>query len=120
VEKAPEELPDPGDLRKVLSYNIRAARKARDFTQAELARRAGVSLPYVVDIEHCKTWVSDKTLLGLAGAFQVSPYELLLPPGESPGVSALLPALRQDILRRLEAAISSALAEYQPALAVSA
>jgi hypothetical protein len=32
------------------------------------------------DIEGCRTWVSDKTLVKLAAALQVETYRLFLPP----------------------------------------
>jgi transcriptional regulator with XRE-family HTH domain len=68
------------DLRKILSQNIRAAREALHITQAKLAEYADISLPYMSDIEYCKTWVSDKTLISLAGALNMEVYQLLIPP----------------------------------------
>ncbi|MDR1586021.1 MAG: helix-turn-helix domain-containing protein [Treponema sp.] len=68
------------DLRSILSRNIRAARSARQLTQAKLAEKANISLPYMSDIEYCKTWVSDKTLQSLAKALNMNAYELLVPP----------------------------------------
>jgi len=43
-----------------------------------LAEYAGISLPYLTDIERCKTWVSDKTLQKLAKALNKEPWELLV------------------------------------------
>ena len=53
-------------LRQILSQNIRKFRKDLHLTQERLAENADISLPYLSDIEHCKTWVSDKTLIKLA------------------------------------------------------
>ncbi len=64
-------------LRKILSNNIRKKRKELHLTQERLAENADISLPYLSDIEHCKTWVSDKTLLKLAKALFVTPSDLL-------------------------------------------
>ena len=50
-------------LRKILSDNIRSYRKELHLTQEALAEAADISLSYLADIEHCKTWISDKTLL---------------------------------------------------------
>jgi transcriptional regulator with XRE-family HTH domain len=71
-----------GDLRKILSQNIRNARSALHISQAKLAEFAGISVPYMVDIEYCKTWVSDKTLANIAAALNMKAYELLIPHGE--------------------------------------
>jgi transcriptional regulator with XRE-family HTH domain len=69
---------DSTDLRKILSKNIRTARENLHITQARLAEYAGISLPYLLDIEYCKTWVSDKTLTNIARALNVEAYELLI------------------------------------------
>lgn len=70
---------ESGDLRKILSQNIKEARKSLHITQAKLAERAGVSVYHIIEIEQCKTWVSDKTLAHIAQVFGMEAYELLLP-----------------------------------------
>jgi transcriptional regulator with XRE-family HTH domain len=72
------------DLRKILSINIRTAREGIHIIQARLAEYADISLSYMSDIEYCKTWVSDKTLMRIAKALNMDAYELLRPvSGES-------------------------------------
>jgi transcriptional regulator with XRE-family HTH domain len=70
------------DLRKILSENIRKNRVALHISQEKLAESADISMPYLRDIEYCKTWVSDKTLSKIARALNVEAYELLI--SESP------------------------------------
>ena len=65
------------NLRAILSNNIRKYRKELHLTQEQLAENADISLSYLTDIEHCKTWISDKTLLKLAKALRKKPFELL-------------------------------------------
>jgi transcriptional regulator with XRE-family HTH domain len=67
------------DLRVILSTNIRAARKALHITQTQLSIYADISLSYMTDIERCKTWISDKTLIKIAKALNLSAYQLLRP-----------------------------------------
>ncbi|MDR3343324.1 MAG: helix-turn-helix domain-containing protein [Treponema sp.] len=67
------------DLRAILAQNIRNARGALHISQARLAEYANISLPSMVGIEHCKTWVSDKTLKNIAKALNKEAYELLIP-----------------------------------------
>ena len=67
------------DLRKILSQNIRDNRGALHISQAKLAESADISVSHVVDIEYCKTWVSDKTLNSIAKALNLEAYELLMP-----------------------------------------
>ncbi|MDR2952458.1 MAG: helix-turn-helix domain-containing protein [Treponema sp.] len=65
------------DLRTILAENLRNTRKALRISRAKLAENAGVSVPYLADIERRRTWVSDKTLQNLAEALNLEPYELL-------------------------------------------
>ena len=53
-------------------------RKSLHLTQELLAENADISLSYLADIEHCKTWISDKTLLKLAKSLHKQPFELLI------------------------------------------
>jgi transcriptional regulator with XRE-family HTH domain len=69
------------DLRKILSINIRTARENLHITQPRLAEYADISMSHMTDIEYCKTWVSDKTLMRIAKALNMEAYELLRPPG---------------------------------------
>ena len=69
---------ETAELRKTLSNNIRLFRKKLHLTQEQLAENADISLSYLADIEHCKTWISDRTLLTLARALHKQPFELLI------------------------------------------
>ncbi|MCR4823005.1 MAG: helix-turn-helix domain-containing protein [Treponema sp.] len=73
-----EENEDTDSLRKTLSDNIRTYRRDLHLTQESLAENADISLSYLADIEHCKTWISDKTLLKLAKSLHKEPFELLI------------------------------------------
>ena len=66
------------DLRQTLSQNIKKARAELHITQKKLAEYTGISVPHIVEIEQCKTWVSDKTLNSIAEALNMEVYELLL------------------------------------------
>jgi len=67
------------DLRSILSENIRKNRTALHISQAKLAESADISVSHILDIEYCKTWVSEKTLSQIAHALNVEAYELLIP-----------------------------------------
>ena len=83
------ESEDIKDLRKTLSDNIRSYRKELHLTQEQLAENADISFSYLADIEHCKTWISDKTLLKLAKALHKQPFELLISKKTESGKSDL-------------------------------
>ncbi|MBP5251341.1 MAG: helix-turn-helix transcriptional regulator [Treponema sp.] len=66
------------DLRKILSKNIKDKRKLLSLTQEKLAEAAELSPQTINDIEGCRTWVSDKTLIKLSEVLHTAPAELLL------------------------------------------
>ena len=66
-------------LRKTLSLNIKKYRELHGFTQENLAEKAGLSAHMINDIEGCRTWISDKTLVKLAAALKVESYRLFQP-----------------------------------------
>ena len=68
-----------GDLRKILSGNIKKARAEMHITQVKLAVYSDISVPHMIEIEQCKTWVSDRTLTNIAKALNMEVYELLIP-----------------------------------------
>ncbi|MBR3814373.1 MAG: helix-turn-helix transcriptional regulator [Spirochaetaceae bacterium] len=67
------------ELRKCLSSNIKKRRKIYAFTQEKLAEETGLSAQTINDIEGCRTWVSDKSIIRIAEALHTSPAELLMP-----------------------------------------
>jgi len=66
-------------LRETVSANIKKHRELQGLTQEKLAEKAGLSANMVNDIEGCRTWISDKTLVNLAAALKVENYSLFLP-----------------------------------------
>ena len=68
------------ELKKIYVSNIRKLREARGLTQFQLAEKAHITEKYLSAIETHKKWGSFETLVSLANALEVEPYELLLPP----------------------------------------
>ena len=66
-------------LRKTLSANIKRYREHLGLTQEKLAETAGISANMVNDIEGCRTWISDKTLISLAEALKIETFRLFIP-----------------------------------------
>lgn len=102
------------ELRKNLSFNIKQRRKLYGFTQEKLAEEAELSAQTINDIEGCRTWVSDKTLVKLADVLHTSPAELLLQnTGTQPDIlnfvrfkSELQDSVRQTIEKMFEKELS--------------
>ena len=91
---------DTENLRKTFSANIKKYRAEKGFSQEKLAEHTGVSVQTINDIEGCRTWVSDKTLVKIARALEVEVYQLVFPQNEAEKIFPIrLPA---DILSELK------------------
>ena len=66
------------ELREILSSNIKFYRKRLFLTQEKLAEKTGLSAQTINDIEGCRTWVSDKSLIKISEALHISPADLLI------------------------------------------
>lgn len=90
---------DVDKLRKILSVNIKKFRSGLGLSQEKLAELTALSGQTINDIEGCRTWVSDKTLVKIANALKVEAYQLIYPKTE---VDKMFPArLPADILLEL-------------------
>jgi len=69
----------PIDLRKILSTNIKNHRALLGLSQEKLSEKAGISSNMLRDIEGCRTWVSDTTLINIAAALKTDTYRLFMP-----------------------------------------
>ena len=59
--------------------NIKIQRKILGLTQEKLAEITNLSFQTINDIEGCRMWVSDKTILKLAKALHIDIYQLFTP-----------------------------------------
>jgi transcriptional regulator with XRE-family HTH domain len=67
-------------LKRAMAINVRRERYARQFTQEELADRAGLSARYLGSIERGAVSASVTVLEQLANALQIDPCELIRRP----------------------------------------
>lgn len=87
-------------LRKTLSANIKKHRELLGFTQEKLAEKSGISANMINDIEGCRTWISDKTLVKLSTALQVEIHRLFQPPTHTTADTAK--AETKDLAKELQ------------------
>jgi transcriptional regulator with XRE-family HTH domain len=91
---------DTEKLRKTLSANLKRYRAVLGISQEKLAEIIELSDQTINDIEGCRTWVSDKTIVKLARALGVEVYQLVYPQTEADKIFPVrLPA---DVLRDLQ------------------
>jgi transcriptional regulator with XRE-family HTH domain len=67
------------ELRGILSNNIKRCRLRYNLSQTALAEKLNISTNFLSDIERCKAWISPNTLVRLAAALNIEPYELFKP-----------------------------------------
>ena len=67
------------ELRAILSANLKRYRSYRNFSQAELAEKLEISIPFLSDVENGRKWVSSATLVKFANALGIEVHELFKP-----------------------------------------
>ena len=99
------------ELRKILSTNIKTRRKLLALTQEKLAEATDLSPQTINDIEGCRTWVSDKTLIKLSEVLHTSPAELLFKPSsEKEGLNLL--QLKSTIQNSFQQTLDEAFSKF--------
>jgi len=73
------------EIRAIFGNNIRFFRNRRNWSQADLAEYANISINYIGDIERGKKWPHPDTLSKLAKALEIKVFELFIE--ETPSLS---------------------------------
>lgn len=101
------------ELREYLSLNIKKRREIFTFTQEKLAEEAGLSAQTINDIEGCRTWVSDKSLIKIAEALHTTPAELLIPSDNNDDSDKInLLRLKRDLQESVNKHIEEVILKY--------
>jgi transcriptional regulator with XRE-family HTH domain len=79
-------------VRLILGRNLKLYRSRRNWSQADLAEKSGLSVVYLSDIERGNKWPYLDTLVKLAEAFEMDVFELLKPQDALPDDTASLVA----------------------------
>jgi transcriptional regulator with XRE-family HTH domain len=91
------------ELRIILGGNIRFHRGRRNWSQANLAEKAGLSLVYLGDIERGNKWPYLDTLVKLSEALEVEPFELIKPKDRLPeNITSILAKYSEDSILTME------------------
>jgi len=70
---------DEKQIYNLISANIKRLRTLYNFSQLDLAANTGLTHNFINDIENSKKGISARSLAKLSNAFNVEPYQLLLP-----------------------------------------
>jgi len=87
------------EIRGIFGSNLKRYRNYRNFSQAELAEKLNISIPFLSDVENGRKWISPNTLVKFASALEIEPYELFKPENAlSPEIAAALTNWSTDIV----------------------
>ena len=96
------------ELRMTLAGNIKLCRGRRNWSQADLSEKTGLSIVYLSDIERGNKWPYLDTLVKLAKAFDVEAFELLKPEDHlSENSASILVKYSEESLAILEKSLES-------------
>jgi len=94
------------EIRNILSSNLKRYRNYRKFSQAELAEKLNISIPFLSDVENGRKWISPNTLVKFASALNIEPYELFRPENaSSPEITTALTNWSNDIVEAVAHAV---------------
>ena len=69
------------ELKEIYTANLKTYRKNQKMNQAELSEKIGITEKFYNDIETGRKWGSFDTIVDIANALEVEPFELFLPSG---------------------------------------
>jgi transcriptional regulator with XRE-family HTH domain len=94
-------------IRIVLSGNLKKLRKYREWSQAELAKKANISMNFLSEIERGCKWPYPETLQNLAKALGVEVFEFFRPKENetTPGIEEYLDRLSTNIAIAVEKSV---------------
>jgi transcriptional regulator with XRE-family HTH domain len=99
---------DGGKVRSILARNIKAFRSKRNWSQMDLAEKAGLSIVYLSDIERGNKWPYLDTMVKLASAFNIEVYELLKPENiPSPETASILVKYTEEVTAILDKSLET-------------
>lgn len=90
-------------LKTVYTANLKQLRTAKKLSQAELSEKIHITEKFYSDIETGRKWGSFETIVDLANALDVEPYELFLPKGS---VISHNEKRTKDLMKRLRSNFS--------------
>jgi len=71
------------EIRNVFGSNLKRYRNYRKLSQAKLAEKLDISIPFLSDVENGRKWISPMILAKFASALNIEPYELFKPENAS-------------------------------------
>lgn len=100
------------ELRESLSQNLKKYRKAKNWSQFELAEKAEISEQTINSIEGLRLWPSDKTLAKIANVLEVEMYRLFVPQKLTMQSEAIAD-LKHAVVKTVEGLVHDTLSDWE-------
>jgi len=96
------------ELRMLFGKNVRTYRNRRNWSQADLAEYANISINFIGDIERGKKWPHPETLTRLADALEIRVFELFVEEDNEPNPKTknLMSRFMKDVSLTIHKAMS--------------
>jgi len=96
------------EIRSIFGSNLKRYRNYRKLSQAELAEKLDISIPFLSDVENGRKWISPVTLVKFASALNIEPYELFKPENStSPEIATALTNWSNDIVEAVSQTVKN-------------
>lgn len=100
------------ELREYLSQNLKKYRKAKGWSQFDLAEKSQISEQTVNSIEGLRLWPSDKTLSKIVNALEIEMYKLFIPQ-KFALQSETMAELKHAIVKTVEGLVHDTLCDWE-------
>lgn len=100
------------ELRESLSQNLKKYRKAKNWSQFELAEKAEISEQTINSIEGLRLWPSDKTLAKIANVLEIEMYRLFVPQKLTMQSEAIAD-LKHAVVKTVEGLVHDTLSDWE-------
>ena len=101
------------ELKKTLGKNIKFFRFRRQFSQADLAEKANISITFLSNIERGNNYPQAGTLCNLATALGVQVWELFKGSGGGDEPDSIVDRISEDFVRQVNLAMQTVLGQYK-------
>jgi transcriptional regulator with XRE-family HTH domain len=101
------------ELRDILGQRIKFFRFRRQFSQADLAEKANISITFLSNIERGNNFPQTGTLCSLAKALEVEVWELFKPEKVSGEQNSIIDRISQDFTKQVNLAMETVYKRYR-------
>jgi transcriptional regulator with XRE-family HTH domain len=101
------------ELKDVLGQRIKFFRLRKQFSQADLAEKAGISITFLSNIERGNNFPQTGTLCSLAKVLNVEVWELFRPENARDEQNSIIERLSQDFIRQVNLTMETVYNRYK-------